>query len=100
MRAKQLQNILTDNLTVEDLILAKSDLSIIDSGFQTMNMESPEWVTNKLSDVSGEITNRVRADLQKQLRAAKARREALATPDEKRKALEARIEALEKQLNP
>jgi len=99
MTAKQLQALLAEDISIEDLILAKNDLKVLDTGFQEIGVESPEWVTDKLSLVSDEIVNRNRAELQKRLRAAKARRAALATPDEKRGALEREIEALEQKLS-
>jgi len=84
-----------DNLEVEALLLAKSQLKAIDDGFQELKVETPEWVIDRLSEVSTEINGRVRATLQKRLRAAISRRSALRTADEKRKDLDAEIAELE-----
>lgn len=98
MNARQLQNLLTDDVALEDLILAKVDLRNLDAGCQEAGVETPEWVVDKLSLVTSEITNRNRVELQRQLKTAKARRSALATMDEKRKAMDATIAGLEAKL--
>lgn len=88
-----------DNIgTVEELFLAQSQLKTVDGGYQEMQLETPEWVVDKLSEVTHEITMRVKGELQRRLRAAKARRAALRTPDEKRGQLDSEIAALESQL--
>lgn len=99
MWARDLRNFLVDNYDVEDLLMVSNDLKAIDQGYQDLGLETPEWVTDKLGEVAREVTIRIRSDLQRQLRAAKARREALATRDEKREKLDAQIAALEKQVS-
>jgi hypothetical protein len=83
---------------LENLYLAKSVLKLIDQGYQEDGVETPESIMDKLSAVSGEIVNRNRAELQKKLKMAKARRSSLATPDEKRSRLDVEIAKLEAQL--
>lgn len=100
MTANQLKNLLAEDIVIEDLILAKGNLTVLDAGFQELGIETPEWVTDKLNLVSAEIINRNRAELQRRLKAAKARRAALATVDEKRNALDAEIAALEQKFQP
>lgn len=85
--------------SVEELFIAKSQLKTIDDGYQEMKLDTPEWITDKLSTITREITLRVRSELQRKLRQAKARRSALKTADEKRKDLEDEIAALEVKLN-
>jgi len=82
--------------SVEELLLAKNQLKVIDDGYQDLKLPTPEWVTDRLSDTDREITIRVQAELKRRLRTAKARRSALRTADEKRKDLEAEIADLEK----
>jgi len=99
MNAKQLKSLLTEDVDVmEDLILAKINLKAIDAECQAISIQTPDWVIDKLSLVSAEITKRNRVELQRRLKTAKARREAIATPDEKRRSLESEIEQLEKAL--
>ncbi len=88
----------TDGATMEDLYLAKGALKMIDQGYQDDQIETPEWVVDNLTAIGAEITNRNRAELQRRLKAAKARRSAIATPDEKRTRLDQEIEALEGKL--
>jgi hypothetical protein len=98
VNVKQLRSLLPDDTDVDDLILAKSDLYILDSGYQELGFPTPEWVTDKLVVVTKEIIDRNRNELQRRLKAAKARRATLATPEEKRGLLDAEITALEQKL--
>ena len=100
MKTNYLQNLLVDGISVEDLILAKAALTTLDAGFQELGIETPEWITDKLNLVSAEIISRNRAELQRRLKAAKARRAGLATVDEKRRALDDEIAALEQKFQP
>jgi hypothetical protein len=84
--------------TVEELILGQNQLRVIDQGYQDLKLSTPEWVIDKLTQTTKEIDNRVQGELQRRLRAAKARRSALRTADEKRKDADAEIEELEARL--
>lgn len=84
--------------SVEELLLAKAQLVIVDQGYQDMHLETPDWVLDKLNEVEAEIKNRVKSELIKRLRTAKARRSALRTADEKRRDLETEISQLEAQI--
>jgi hypothetical protein len=87
-----------DTLDIESLLLAKNQLKIIDDGYQELKVETPEWILDRLSEISTEVSLRVRAERMKRLRTAKARRSALRTADEKRTALDAEIKELEAEL--
>lgn len=93
-----IKNLDTDESSVEDMMLAKSQLATVDAGYQELGLPTPEWVIDKLSAVTSGITAKVRAELTRRLRAAKARREGLRTSEEKRKGLESEIEMLEDKL--
>ncbi len=84
-----------DGATIEDLYLAKGVLNMIDKGFQDDQIETPEWIMDKVTAINSEINSRNKAELQKKLKNAKARRAALATPDEKRSKLDEEIAILE-----
>ena len=86
MNAKELKSFLTDQIELDDLVLAKDALITLDRGYQELGVDTPEWITDKLAAVSNEIVSRNRAELQRQLRAAKARRAALSTREEHRQA--------------
>ena len=84
--------------SVEELFLAKAQLKTIDTGYQDLNLETPEWVIDKINEVEREITSRVSAELKRRLKVAMARRSQLRTADEKRKDLDTEIAALQNQL--
>jgi hypothetical protein len=84
--------------TVEELMLARNQLGVIDQSYQDMSLGTPEWVVDKLTAVGNEIDIRLRNELARRLKNAKARRSALRTADEKRKDLDAEIQELEKKL--
>ncbi len=84
--------------SVEDLFLIKRDLKTMDEGFQELGLETPEWISEKLLNITAEITSRVRAELQRQLRTDKARYAAMAPKEEVRSLLKAKITDLEKKL--
>lgn len=84
--------------TVEELIVGKAQLETVDGGYQALGIETPEWVIDKLGETDREINSRVRGELQRRLRAAKARRAALRTREEQRSGLDSEIAELEKKL--
>lgn len=85
-------------IDTDELILAKGLLRMVDEGYQEAGVDTPTWVTDKLKNVSEEINRKNRAELEALLKKAQARRMALRTADEKRKALEAQISELEAKL--
>ena len=87
-----------DTTEIEDLMVIKNQLAVIDTEYQNLTLDTPEWVTDKLGEVSREINNRVTAELTLKLKQAKSRRSALKTADEKRKDLDVEIAALEGKL--
>lgn len=84
--------------TVEALILARNQLKVIDGGYQELGLETPEWIAEKQLEVAQEITTRVRSELLRRLKMAKARRAAEAPKEEKLGKLDATIADLEKRL--
>ena len=84
--------------TVAELILAKAQLEIIDSGYKDMKLESPDWIASKLEETKREIEVRVRAAQMRKLNKLKSQRQALRTPTEQRKDVESEIAVLEKTL--
>lgn len=89
-----------EGATLEDLFVARAQLKTIDDGYQEFRADTPEWVPEYAAEIHGEIVRRVRADLTRKLKMAKARRGSLATNEEKRRGLDADIAALEAQLGP
>jgi hypothetical protein len=83
---------------LEDLVAFYTDASTLCNSYQELGIDTPKWLDNKLSDVQAEIKARRRAAVQARLEKAKAERLTLRTPDEKRKAVDDEIAALEKEL--
>lgn len=90
----------TDSADVTDLYLTRAVLKMIDGEYQADSMETPETIVDKLNAVNAEITNRNRAELQRRLKAARARREGFRTREERATKLDEEISDLEKKLNP
>jgi len=101
MNVSQVKDVVRDidSRSIDDLILAKATLQLIDDGYQDYGFDADEWVIDGISSLSREITNRHRAQLEKRLKVAKVRRQDLATVSEKRKSLDSEITNLEKALN-
>ena len=93
-----LKAIVIDTTDVENLMIVKNYLMVIDKEYQNLSLDTPEWVTDKLGEVSREIDSRVKAELTLMLKQAKSRRAALKTADEKRNDLDAQIKTLEGKL--
>jgi hypothetical protein len=88
-----------DTTDIENLMIVKRNLMIIDEEYKSMSLSAPDWVLDKLGEVSREIKNRVEADLTRKLKNAESRRAAAKTMSEKREDLDAEIAALKAQLN-
>ena len=84
--------------TVEELMVIRAQLKIIDADFQELKLDTPDWVTDMMGEVNHEIDSRLKGELQRRLKAARARRNALKTADEKRKDLDDEIASLETKL--
>ena len=85
--------------TITELILAKAQLETIDLGYQDMRLDAPGWVASKLEETKREIEMRVKVDQLRRLKKLKSQRQALRTPTEQRKDVEAEIAELEKKVS-
>lgn len=94
----EIKNVEVDTVTMEDLFLIRGQLMMIDSGYQDTKLETPDWVIDKLTEVNREIDAKSRAELQRRLKAMKAREAALKPKAELRKDLQDEIAALERKL--
>ena len=88
----------TEAADINDLYLARGVLRMIDQGYQEEQIESPEYIVDKLNLISTEIRSRNKAELQKRLKLAKNRMETLQTRDERKSKLETEIAKLEEKL--
>jgi hypothetical protein len=89
-----------DGADVEDLYLARGVLRMVDSGYQEDGIDTPEFIVDKLNSINRELTLRNRADIERKLKLAKARRDGLKTRDERLADINAEIAKLEQKLNP
>lgn len=88
----------TETASLEDLYLARGVLKMVDQGFTEDSLETPEQIIDQLANINSEITNRNRAELTRQLKAAEARRSSLKTREEKAQELDGTIASLKQKL--
>ena len=98
MTANYLKSMNVRVAQMEDLILAKKVLGQMDATYTEVGMETPSWVMDRKIESDNEIIHRRRAELTERLKVARAKREDLATPEEKREKLDKEIADLEKAL--
>lgn len=101
MNVQQVMDVIRDidSRNIDDLMLAKATLQTLDRGYQEAGINPAEWVVDGINALTREITNKNRAELQRQLKVKMARRGDLATAREKREVLDIDIKALEEKLS-
>jgi len=85
-------------MSSDELSFIAAQLATLELGYEKIGLEVPAWLKDKQREVKLSLDIALRASREAELRKLQARRAALATPEEKRKALEAEIVALEAQL--
>lgn len=100
MRYSTLDSLSLDvrSASLDELVLASVEVKTIVAGYEVFGLQVPDRVSGIAKDISREVVERVRVEKERVLKTKKARRAALATPDEKRSALDDEIAALEKEL--
>jgi hypothetical protein len=83
---------------IENLMIIKRQLMVIDEEYVSMSLTTPDWVLDKLGEVGREIKVRVEAELTRKLRNAESRRDALKSMSEKREDIDKSIASLKAQL--
>lgn len=83
---------------IDQLVAVRADLKLLVSSYAETGVPCPGWITEKLDTVEAQIKVTVVAQKKALLLKLQARRSQLATPDEKRKALDEEIAAMEKEL--
>jgi len=81
----------------EELVELSAFGRLLEAEFKQLGVETPEWLGNQLKAVTREIKTRNADAIANKIRSAKARLAALATPDERRAALNDEIKKLEEQ---
>lgn len=88
----------TDGASLEDLYLSKGILAMIDQGFQADQIETPEWIVDKMTAINSEITSRCREELERRLKLAEARAAGYASREEKKEKALSEMAELRKRL--
>ena len=91
-------NLMVDDASIEELIMNKQALRLLNQGYQEEGIETPERILDKISEIEKAISFRVEDDRRKELRKLKLRYEAEAPKEERRTAMKTQIEALEAKL--
>jgi len=94
-KVDELKNFKVKNNTIEDLVAVRGDLKTLAANFNDMSLEVPEWLSEKITETELEIKSLTKAEKQAMLKKLKSQSSALMSRDEKRKAIEDQIAALE-----
>lgn len=84
--------------SLDELAYAYAQNDATARGYEALGLEVPEALKGVLKDIKREAIERARTELEAKLQKAKARREAMRTPDEKRAVLDTQIAELEAKL--
>ena len=94
------KNFVIDRLDMEELIALSAFGRQLRAEYESVNVDVPTWVGDNLRTLRREIASRNADSLEKTLREKKARLESLKPAEERRKELQAEIDALQSKLNP
>lgn len=95
MLINQLKGFVADRLDLDELVSLYAFAGYMARTYEELTIKAPEWLPVKTKEVKREIERRTQDERERKLAELKARRAALATPDEKRTKLDAEIAALE-----
>lgn len=98
MYLQELKSFKVRNNDLDVLVHAHSELTALAKSFDDLKIETPDWLLTKQVEVDDEVKSLMKAERQAALKKLELRRAALATPDEKRQALDAEIAALKSQM--
>ncbi len=85
-------------LSIDELVIANAYLCVLADRIHENGHDVPSVVKDEARAVQRELTERLRDDKERRLQVLKSRKEALLTVPERRKAVEAEIDALESEL--
>lgn len=95
----KLRAVQIDRIDLHEAVALASYAQTLKSAFEHRQIDVPEWLADSARTLDAEVGSRLRDARLKRLREAKNRLSALATPDQKRAALEKEIAALEAAVN-
>jgi len=91
---EKLRQINLQRAETDELVALYSFGTVMATSYRDFQVPEPDWLKENLAGLRREITSRHRDMLESRLRDIRSRREALATPEEKR----SRLDAEEKRL--
>jgi len=92
---EQLRNCLADRLDLQQAVALSAFARTLRAEFEAHQIEEPDWLGEKIKMLHREIRAMNADAVAARLRSARARLEALRTPDEKRAQLQKEISELE-----
>lgn len=98
MYTDRLKSLKTDVMSTEDMMELYHQAKAIAAEYGDFGATVPKWLTEAQNTLSRDIKNRLRDELQARMIELKSRRAALATPEERRTALDNELAALEAKL--
>lgn len=87
-----------DRLDLDEAVSLLAFASSLDATYKAHQLETPDWLKDKLPSLRKEVDRRRRDSLEAALKSALARRDALRTSEEKRKDTDAEIARLQASL--
>ena len=87
-----------DRMDLEEAIALSAFGRAMRAEYEALQADAPEWLDNRLRELRREIRTRQQDSLEKRIREAKARLQALKPAEQRRAELAAEIEKLEAQL--
>lgn len=87
-----------DRMDLEEAIALSAFGRAMRAEYEVLQADAPEWLDNRLRELRREIRTRQQDSLEKRIREAKARLQALKPAEQRRAELAAEIEKLEAQL--
>lgn len=91
----ELKNFTASRMDLEELVELSAKARTLEGEFGTLGVDLPEWIGVQIKSLRREIKSRNAESLAAKLTSLKARRAAIATPDEKRQRLDTEIAELE-----
>lgn len=99
MNINSLKNLTLRNVTLEEAMAARAELKLLATSYEENKITIPDWIGEKIIEIEKEIKDQVRSERLATLKKLEARRAALMTTDEKRKALDDEISMLKTSMN-
>jgi hypothetical protein len=98
MSLNQLKQFDADRYDLDELVCLSAEGNLLQAQYKTLGVDEPEWLGNTVRSLANNIRLRQADAIEKRLRQAKARVQALKPASERRAELEAEIAKLQSQI--